>query len=85
MKRLDYTFRGVVRKFRPDFLSRLVNMNTLFLEMKGEDSPQNQTKRQFLAEWIRAVNEHGGFGAWSSDVSRDPNDIAEIVEKHSTA
>jgi type III restriction enzyme len=54
----------------------------LVLEVKGEDSPQNQTKREFLAEWVRAVNEQRGFGVWASDVSRDPNDIAGIIERH---
>jgi len=44
----------------------------LVLETKGQDSGQNQTKRRFLDEWVNAVNEHGGFGRWSRDVSRDP-------------
>ena len=34
----------------------------LVLETKGEDSEQNQTKRQFLDEWANAINAHGGFG-----------------------
>ena len=77
-----YVFRGVVQKFRPDFLIKLANGVTLVLEVKGQDSQQNQTKREFLAEWVKAVNEHGGFGRWAWDVSRDLADIDGIIEKH---
>ena len=52
------------------------------LETKGWDSDQNRTKRRFLDEWTRAVNEHGGFGRWSWDVSMDPGDIKDILVRH---
>ena len=77
-----YVFKGIVRKFRPDFLIRLANGKMLILETKGQDSQENQTKREFLAEWVKAVNSHGGFGVWASDVSRHPADVAEILESH---
>jgi type III restriction enzyme len=80
-----YVFRGVVQKFRPDFLIKLSNGVTLVLEVKGQDSQQNQTKREFLGEWVQAVNEQGGFGRWAWDVSRDPADIDGIVEKHASS
>lgn len=78
-----YVFKGIVRKFRPDFLIRLTNGKMLILETKGQDSQENQTKREFLAEWVTAVNDHGGFGVWAADVSRDPADIRSILEKYS--
>lgn len=78
-----YIYRGVVRKYRPDFLIRLVNGKMLVLEVKGEDSQQNQTKRKFLGEWIDAVNEHGGFGQWAWDVSFGLDDILEVLQRHS--
>ena len=40
-----YVFDGVVRKYRPDFLVRLTSGTMLVLEVKGQDSPQNQAKR----------------------------------------
>ena len=76
-----YLFEGVVRKFRPDFLIRLTSGTTLILEVKGQDSPQNQTKRRFLDEWVQAVNQHGGFGQWASGVSRAPSDVADILDQ----
>ena len=77
-----YVYRGVVRKYRPDFLIRLTNGKMLVLEVKGEDNQQNETKRRFLDEWCRAVNEQGGFGAWVWDVSRHPADVKDILARH---
>jgi len=33
----------------------------LMSEVKGQDFPEDRTKRECLEEWIRTVNEHGGF------------------------
>ncbi len=77
-----YVCRGVVRKYRPDFVIRLKTGDYLVLETKGQDSEQNQTKRRFLGEWVDAVNGHGGFGRWSWDVSKDPGDIKDILARH---
>ena len=78
-----YVHRGVVRKYRPDFLIRLSSGDMLVLEVKGQDSDQDQTKRQFLDEWINAVNAHGGFGRWIWAVSKTPGDIPDILARHS--
>jgi type III restriction enzyme len=79
---ITYSFKGIIHKFRPDYLVRLTNAKTLVLEVKGQDDQQNQTKREFLSEWIRAVNGHGGFGQWTADVSRHPKDVLEILDRH---
>ena len=79
---ITYSFRGIIRKFRPDYLVRLANGKTLVLEVKGQDNQEQQTKREFLGEWVGAINGHGGFAAWASDVSRNPVDIHEILAKH---
>jgi hypothetical protein len=36
------------------------------LETKGQDAQRDQTKREFLAEWVRAVDQHGGMTFQSS-------------------
>lgn len=77
-----YVFNGAKRKYRPDFLVRLINGKTLVLEVKGEDTQQNETKRGFLDEWCRAVNEHGAFGSWIWDVSHHPGDVLDILVRH---
>jgi type III restriction enzyme len=74
-----YMFNGVVKKYRPDFIIRLKTGNHLVLETKGQDTQQDATKRSFLAEWIDAVNGHGGFGSWLWAVSKNPMDLKGIV------
>jgi type III restriction enzyme len=58
----------------------LSNGINLILEVKGRDTLQDKTKRSYLDEWVRAINEHGGFGTWRWAVSKDPADVAEILE-----
>jgi type III restriction enzyme len=77
-----YLHRGVVRKYRPDYIIRLKSGRCLVLEIKGKDDEQNQTKRSFLDLWVKAVNGHRGFGTWAWDVSRNPGDIKDILAKH---
>jgi len=59
-----YVYKGVVHKNRPDFIIRLKSRNFLVLETKGQDTDQDKTKREFLDQWIKAVNEHGRFRKW---------------------
>ncbi len=77
-----YVHRGVVRKYRPDFLIRLRSGDMLVLEVKGQKSDQDRAKRLFLDQWVKAVSAHGGFGRWSSDVSETPGDIEDILARH---
>ena len=59
---------------------RLRSGDYLVLETKGQDSEQNHTKTNgSLMKWVNAVNEHGGFGRWSWDVSRNPGDIKDVL------
>jgi type III restriction enzyme len=78
-----YVYSGVVHKYRPDFLIRLTNGKMLVLEVKGQDTQKDKTKRSFLDEWVRAVNAHGGFGRWACDVSKEPREVVGIIAKHS--
>jgi type III restriction enzyme len=78
-----YLFQGVVHKYRSDFLIRLATGRFLVLETKGQDSLQDRTKREFLDEWVRAVNNHGGFGQWGWAVSKNPADLKGILKEYS--
>ena len=77
-----YVFNGVVKKYRPDFIIRLTNGKMLVLEVKGQDTQQDKSKRTFLDEWCKAVNSQGGFGVWEWDVSFEAGDAAEILQRH---
>ncbi len=75
-----YNYQGVVRRYFPDFICKMKNGVNLIIETKGQDNEQNKTKRAYLDEWCRAVNEHGGFGKWKWVVSFDPNDLQEKIK-----
>ena len=77
-----YVEKGVVRKYRPDFLIRFRSGRMLVLEVKGRERKSDRTKRKYMEQWVKAVNEHGGFGHWACDVSRDPGDIGDILARH---
>ena len=79
-----YVYRGVVRKYRPDFLIRFKSGKMLVLETKGQADDQSLAKRRALEEWTRAVNHQAGFGRWSSDISYNPADVRDILAKHAT-
>lgn len=76
-----YLYNGVVRKYRPDFLVQLKNGDTLVLETKGQETEQDRVKRNYLDEWIRAVNAHGGFGRWRYAVAKYPGEIRDILSR----
>jgi type III restriction enzyme len=76
-----YIFEGVVRKYRPDFIIRLKTGSFLILETKGQSTQQDEAKHGFLEQWIKAVNQHGGFGYWQCDISRSPADLKMILDR----
>lgn len=80
-----YVYRGVVKKYRPDFLIRLTDGTTLILEVKGQETDEAKTKHRFLDEWVEAINVHGGFGRWTWNVSRNPADVEAILARHQAA
>jgi type III restriction enzyme len=77
-----YIYKGIIKKYRPDFIIRLKNRKNLILEVKGKDTQRDRTKREFLKEWVDAANKHGGFGEWYWDVSFDISDLKGIIEKN---
>jgi len=74
-----YVYRGVVRKYRPDFLVRLRSGDMLVLETKGQGTAEEEVKHQYMKEWILAVNAHGGFGRWRWAVVRHPGEIRDVI------
>ena len=74
-----YNHGGIIRKYYPDFIIKFESGQHLILETKGRDTDHDKTKRSFLDEWCKAINQHGGFGMWRWAVSFDPNDVDEII------
>ena len=72
-----------MRRLVPDFLVRFKSGKTLVLEIRGVDSEQDRAKRGALAQWVEAVNAHGGFGTWASDVvAGEPAATMDVVGRH---
>lgn len=79
---VHYIWQGSRRRYVPDFIVRLRNDKMLALEIKGQDSEQNQAKRHALAEWVDAINAAGGFGTWVWDVAYVPEQVHDILVRH---
>jgi type III restriction enzyme len=78
---IAYIYAGIFHKYRPDYLIRLTSGTNLVVETKGQNTPQDETKRRYLGEWVKAVNEHGGFGKWKSDRCLNPSDLPTVIHK----
>src|ERR1017187_8956705 len=76
---IAYIYAGIFHKYRPDYLIRLTSGTNLVVETKGQNTPQDETKRRYLVEWVKAVNEHGGFGKWKSDRCLNPSDLPTVI------
>lgn len=77
-----YVYRGVVRKYRPDFLVRLKSGEMLILETKGQVDDEVKAKRAALDEWVEAINNQGGFGRWKQAVTCRPGAILDVLNNH---
>lgn len=80
--KIRYIWNGSSRNFVPDYLLRLANGKSLILEVKGQDSAQNKAKRDAAVTWVKAVNEHGGFGGWAFDVVFDMAKVRDVIASH---
>ena len=81
---ISYTFKAETHPYTPDFLvdvdvgeGRRVR---LILEVKGQSDEQDRAKDAAARQWIRAVNNHGGFGRWDYRVCRDPGALVKDLE-----
>lgn len=79
---IRYIYAGGVAKYRPDFLIRLLKGKTLVLEVKGNNTDRDKTKRAAMREWVEAVNADGRFGVWACDVSFNPGDVVDLLNRH---
>lgn len=79
---IAYLSQGGIRKYRPDFLVRLVNGDMLILETKGKETETDRDKYAYLKEWTQAVTSYGRFGRWHAAVARAPGEIEDILAKY---
>lgn len=53
----------------------------VILEIKGQDTEKDRTKRECLDQWVKAVNEDSRFGEWAWDVAFSQSDVKGIISK----
>ena len=58
----------------------LAGSAAIVLEIKGQDTAKDQTKRKYLDAWVEAVNAHGGFGHWKANVIVKPAHLPKVIE-----
>lgn len=78
---IPYDYEGVTHSYEPDYLVRLRDGRTLILEVKGMEDDQTQAKHQAARRWISAVNNWGKLGTWEFEVCRDPQLLAQALER----
>ena len=78
---VSYNYQGVIHKYRPDFIVKMKSGVMLVLETKGKVDELSKTKQKYLEEWIKAVNNHGGYGIWASAMSKHPSDVESILNR----
>jgi type III restriction enzyme len=78
---VHYRYQGAVKRYRPDFLVRLITGTTLVLEVKGQTNDEVAAKRAAMEEWCRAVTANGRWGRWVTATSFQPKDVEAILER----
>jgi type III restriction enzyme len=76
---VSYLWNGSRRRCVPDFIVKGSSGANLVLELKGQQSPQNDAKHAAMAEWVAAVNEDGRFGLWKWAVAYQPVEVHDII------
>jgi len=74
-----YIYRGITRKYRPDFIVKLNDGSHMVIETKGVMTEQDKAKQAALKLWVEAVNQHGGFGYWRSALTNHPGEIRDVL------
>jgi type III restriction enzyme len=78
---IPYEYLGTAHVYYPDFLVKLADGTTLILEIKGQQTPQDNAKHQAAARWVSAVNRWGQLGKWNFGVCREPVELRRTLEK----
>ncbi len=79
---INYIYNGANRIYYPDFLIKMRNGKMLILEVKGRKDERVEIKREYLQEWVKAVNDSGKYGEWCEDMSLSIKDVESIIKRH---
>ena len=77
-----YVYKGVVKKYRPDFLIRLKNGKMLVLEVKGQDTSRTRPSGPSWTSGAGPSTRRAASAVWEWDVSFEPSDLQEVLPRH---
>ena len=79
---IPYHFAGASRDYVPDFIVDMTNGIHLIVEIKGQETMQDQAKYQAARRWTQAVNHSQKFGTWDFIVCRNLRTLAHQLEQY---
>ena len=79
---IPYQFQGSTRDYIPDFIVDMRNGNRLILEIKGQQTLQDQMKYEAARRWVKAVNHTQSYGTWDFLICYEPRYLAHQLERY---
>jgi type III restriction enzyme len=81
---IPYTLNGQQKNYMPDFIVKFNDGQgdslNLIVEVSGEARKDKTTKVATTRNlWVRAINQHGGFGRWDFIEITDPWDAENTI------
>lgn len=81
---IPYEYQGKRHEYRPDFIARLKSKDgseiNAIIEIKGFETDKDRQKRVAAKKWVKAINNHGGFGEWVYVYCRNPQKLEETLK-----
>ncbi len=79
---VPYIHNGNRCRYLPDFIIRLKDKSHLILEVKGVKKDRDESKWEYMKQWIQAVNQDTENN-WHFKVSYDPTgqEVHQIIDK----
>ncbi len=77
---VGYMYRGIPRRYIPDFLVHLSTDDMLVIEVKGMMTDQDREKIKSLKGWCRDVTQDGRFGNWHCVVVEQMHELEDALE-----
>ena len=81
--KVPYIHNGNACHYLPDFIIRLVDKSHLILEVKGVKKDRDDSKWEYMKQWIKAVNQDMENDIWNFEVSYDATgqEVHSIIDK----
>ena len=76
---INYTHKGLLKSYFPDFIIRYTGDRYLVLEIKGKVRENDQSKWSAARLWCDALNQDNKWGTWQFRVVKRQPSIADLL------